>query len=123
DVLMETPGGASLWQALSIRETPDWGRIQGDATACLQLLQQLTQGRFLLACHLFVRLTPALQCRVLQSMPAFDRCFGQRLANELTAASSLQHLPLSTAQWCELELDRLDCQGLIESMGSAFQDL
>lgn len=123
DVLMDTPGGVSLWQALSIRETPDWGRIQGDASACLQLLQQLQSTRFLLACHLFVQLTPELQCSVLRATPAFGQSVVQRLQNELTAARSLQHLPLSTAQWCALELDRLDCQGLVERMDAAFGDL
>lgn len=123
DVLMDQPGGVALWQALSIRESPDWGRIQGEVPACLALLEQLRARRLLLACHLFVRLTPALQLGVLQAVPAFERRFGQALAQEL--ASTLQSLQSSppTALWCQLELQRLDCLGLQEAMDGSFRDL
>lgn len=123
DILMEHPEGVTPWQAVSIRESPDWGRIQGDPASCLALLEQLQARRLPLACHLFVRLTPALQLSVLQAVPAFDQRFGQRLAAELASTNELLQARPPTALWCQLELQRLDCMVLQESMDSAFRDL
>lgn len=127
DVLLDLPGDGDRvtpWLALSIRESPDWGRLQGDPADCLVLLDRLLAAqRLLLACHLFVRLTPALQLGVLQGLPAFDQLFGQRLAAELGSTQQLLQLRQTTAQWCQLELQRLDCQGLQESMDGAFREL